>query len=196
MIGRRSHIGEKRMKKGWRILIVGVVLVGATAGWITYTYQDKLFHIKPVRERLLANLPLAGGNASFRDEVMSAKGNLCGEVRGVSGGERIGGRPGTNAGIMAIEADQWRRFIVVPSVPAFYVEGLAPWGLALDGKKIAVDLNDLSQERDELKEQYKLAASYDGIDAARTDREIEIKTIGEHFEASWAEFCPATPTAN
>lgn len=178
------------MKNGWRILIVGVVLVGGTTAWVLTTYQDQIFRMKPIRERLVDTMPVSG-TPRFRDEVMGPNGTLCGEVSGVSGGSRIGGPAGSSAQIVPISSEQWRRFIVVPSVPAFYVDGLAPWALSLDGKKIATDGVEMDEQRQEFREQYQLAASYDGIDPARATQEIDIKAIGEHFEAKWADYCPA-----
>lgn len=191
---RRSDHGN-RMKKGWWWCLALVVAAGIGTAWFMLVYRDPLFRIKPVHERLLDTLPVTD-TARFRDEAPGRDGALCGQVANVTGGQRIGAGSagsGSVAGaarrLVAMDSTQWRRFIVVPSVPAFYVEGLAPWGLSLDGRKIAIDALDLDQERAGFVEQYAAAAGVDGIDASRTAGEIAIKTIEEHFEVRWAQYC-------
>ncbi|MCY0387599.1 hypothetical protein OVY01_10210 [Robbsia sp. Bb-Pol-6] len=191
------------MKKGWWWFAL-VAVAGIGAAWFALVYRDPLFRIKPVREHLLDTLPVTG-TARFRDEAPGEEGALCGQVTNVNGGRRIGDGPGAgsragsgptaDAGqrLVALDPARWRRFIVVPSVPAFYVEGLAPWGLSLDGRKIAIDAADLEQERLGFVEQYDAAAGIDGIDANRTAEEIAIKTLDEHFEGRWSQYCPTHP---
>ncbi|MGI4860859.1 MAG: hypothetical protein ACRYHA_28805 [Janthinobacterium lividum] len=183
------------MKKGWWWCLALVAVAGIGTAWFMLVYRDPLFRMKPVRERLLDTLPVTG-TARFRNEALGRDGALCGQVTNVTGGQRIGGGPGVGVAdgagrrLLAIDSAQWRRFVVVPSVPAFYVEGLLPWGLSLDGRKIAIDALDLDQERAGFTEQYAAAAGIDGIDANRTAAEIAIKTIDEHFEGRWAQYCP------
>lgn len=186
----RPHTGRKSMTKGWKILIVGVLLIAGLSALGLYNYQNQLFKMGPLRSRLLENLPVAGA-ARFRQQTIEANGALCGEVAGVSGGERIGDGPGGNAAITSIPVTQWRRFVVAPSVPAFYVQGLAPWALSMDGKRIAVDQADMDQQRSELTEQYDKSAQVDRISPDRTQQELTIKTLNEHFETVWAQYCPA-----
>lgn len=186
-------------RRGWALALLAVAVLGTAGFWVVR--RQPLARIVPVRERLLDTLSVTG-TARFRDEAMGPDGVLCGQVANVNGGERIGGAPGVGTGAAgagprwtALDGGQWRRFIVVPAVPAFYVEGLAPWGLSLDGRKIAVDALDLEQERAGFVEQY--AAAAEGSDAAmdpdRTAREIAIKTLDEHFEVRWARYCPPRP---
>jgi hypothetical protein len=144
----------------------------------------------PLHARLLENLPVTG-TARFRQQTIEPDGALCGEVAGVMGGERIGSGPGGSAAITSIPVTQWRRFVVASSVPAFYVQGLAPWGLSMDGKRIAVDEADMAQQRTQLTEQYNTAAPVDRISDDRTQQELTIKTLNEHFETAWAQYCPA-----
>ena len=177
------------MKNGWKILIVGILLIAGISSLVLFNYQNQLFRMGPLRERLLENMPVAGA-ARFRQEDMGTHGALCGEVEGVTGGERIGNGPGGTSAITSIPATQWRRFVVAPSVPAFYVQGLVPWGLSRDGKRIAVDQSDMDQQRLGLAEQYQKAAGIDRISDDRTQQELTIKTLNEHFETVWSEYCP------
>lgn len=191
------------MKKGWWWCFGLVVVAAIGTAWLALGHRAAWFRAEPVRERLLDTLPVTG-TARVRNETPGRDGALCGQVTNVTGGRRIGTGPGFGPGvgsgpdaggagrrIVAMDSTRWRRFVVVPSVPAFYVEGLTPWGLSFDGRKIAIDALDLDQERAGFVEQYAAAAGVDGIDASRTAEEIAIKTIDEHFEGRWAQYCPS-----
>lgn len=169
--------------------MVGVLLIVGLSALMLYNFQNQLFRVGPLDTRLLENLPVTG-TARFRQQTIEPDGSLCGEVNGVNGGERIGNGPGGNAAITSIPVKQWRRFIVAPSVPAFYVQGLAPWALSMDGKRIAVDEADMAQQRSQLIEQYDKAAQVDRISDDRAQQELTIKTLNEHFETVWAQYCP------
>lgn len=190
------------MSKRWRNAIIVVLAVLALVAWFLLSYRDRLFVMPRLRDALLESAPTAPETA-LRGEYMGTRGALCGSIRGIEGGERFSAqvrdrgaaaRSSTStsapaAPLVAMGAPDWRRFIVVPSVPAFYVEGLAPWALSLDGKKFEIDKLELATISDGFREQYGLAAAIDGIDAQRTQREITLKSLSEMFEIAWSRDC-------
>lgn len=74
-------------------------------------------------------------------------------------------------------------------MPAFFIEGLDPWAIALDGRKIRVDPYEVDDEREELRVQYALGEAAGGMAPAAQKREIDVKTRDEHFEVAWSQHC-------
>ncbi|SDV47752.1 hypothetical protein [Chitinasiproducens palmae] len=171
--------------RNWLLALLTLVVLVA---WLVFSYRDQLFVIPKLRQPMRDTLP-ASGEPKFRREAIAPGGALCGEVSGVDGGDRIAARPGSRGAIVAVAPTDWRRFIVVPSVPAFYIDGLDPWAISFDGKKIKVDQTEIADETNALREQYQITEAVDGLSASQRDREIAAKVRSEHFDVAWSQYC-------
>ncbi|MGI4901776.1 MAG: hypothetical protein ACRYG5_08950 [Janthinobacterium lividum] len=179
------------MIRKWRTPVLVLVALLVLASWAYSSLYDRVFKMPELREHLSAGLDTEGAPV-YRNEAIAEHGALCGQVRNVTGGERIAGlrEEAPQRGIVPIATSSWRRFIVAPDVPAFYVEGLAPWGLSMDGKRIKVDVADMAQQADIFRAQYTAAQPIDvNFSAAQAAHEIDVKVLAQNFEIAWGDYC-------
>lgn len=177
-------------RRSWTTVII-IAGIAGFAAWAVSSRYDATFAIPRLHKPLVDGLPNTLAAPQFRNEALMRSGALCGEIRGVEGGERFitSGAPRAEQRLVPIAADTWRRFIVVPSQPGFYVEGLAPWGLSLDHKRIVLDALDIDAITENYQWQYARARIDAGRDADAVAREIHSKVLRESFEVEWSEQC-------